>query len=62
MLQAEVRGTAGALNTPPLTQLVVIGQPMLPTHDGNRRAPRRSTSLLPTYLRRIIKPQQMDLE
>eukprot|EP00891_Asterochloris_glomerata_P001549 jgi/Astpho2/1549/e_gw1.00026.77.1_t len=35
---------------------------MLPTHDGNRRAPRRSTSLLPTYLRRIIKPKQMDLE
>ncbi|DBA72070.1 hypothetical protein WJX79_005533 [Trebouxia sp. C0005] len=36
---------------------------MLPTHATPRRAPpRRSSSLLPTYLRRIIKPKQMDLE
>ncbi|KAK9830011.1 hypothetical protein WJX72_009176 [[Myrmecia] bisecta] len=37
---------------------------MLPTtvNGTARRGPHRSTSLLPTYLRRIIKPKQMDLE
>lgn len=36
---------------------------MLPTHATPRKAPlRRSSSLLPTYLRRLIKPKQMDFE
>jgi hypothetical protein len=37
---------------------------MLPTvnHGSKRGAPSRSISLLPTYLRRLIKPKQMDFE
>ena len=37
---------------------------MLPTtnYGSKRSASQRSISLLPTYLRRIIKPRQMDFE
>ncbi len=37
---------------------------MLPTHvnGGKRKAPEKGVSFLPTYLRRIIKPTQMDFE
>eukprot|EP00884_Botryococcus_braunii_P007011 jgi/Botrbrau1/16310/Bobra.0066s0078.1 len=37
---------------------------MLPTHanGGKRKAPDRGGGFLPTYLRRIVKPSQMDFE